>query len=202
MDYKDKSAKYFDKCAEKYDESSDGKFVKSMYGEIIKSILNYNPKKLLDLGCGTGNILMKLCDEDIDLYGIDISPEMIKIANNNLNGIADLKVSDAENIPFEDNMFDVVVCNAAFHHYRNPIIVLNEVHRVLKKGGVLILGDPIFSPLKRKIINFVLKIHSENGDYHIYDKNEIEELFKKANFIAKDFKLIDKEKFSIIGIAE
>ncbi len=49
-------------------------------------------------------------------------------------------LADAEELPFEDAMFDVSVCNALFHHYINPDIVLDEMSRVIKPGGTLLIG--------------------------------------------------------------
>lgn len=68
-----------------------------------------------------------------------------------------LKKGDALNIPFDDNSFDLVVCNASFHHYSNPQKVVKEIKRILKNEGVLILGDPTSSSIVRYITNLFIK---------------------------------------------
>lgn len=202
--YKEKSKSYFNKTAKNYSNTRDGEFVKPMYEEIINRIMSKNPEKILDLGCGTGYVLSeikkiyKLKNKNLDMYGLDISEEMIKIANENLKGEANLKVGDSEYIPWEDNTFDLVVCNASFHHFSNPEKTLLEIKRVLNSNGTLILGDPTGPIIVRDIFNLFIK-YSDSGDYRIYNQKEIEELFNSTGFIPKNFKLLKRNKFFING---
>ena len=73
--------------------------------------------------------------------GLDITPKMIEVARaKNLRGV-DWVVGDCENLPFEDNSFDVIICSNSFHHYPNPQRFFNSVKRVLRPNGRLILQD-------------------------------------------------------------
>lgn len=195
--FKENSKKNYNNQAEFYDESGDGKFVAPMYSEIINRIMSANPKKILDVGCGTGNVLMKLnTNEDLSLYGLDISENMIQKAKKNLGNKAELKVGDSEYMPWEDDFFDVIVCNASFHHYPNPEKVLLEMKRLLKSTGRLILGDPTAPIIVRQLLNLYYKI-SNNGDYRIYSKKEIEVILIKCGFETFDFKKINCKSFAI-----
>lgn len=195
--FKENSKINFNKQAEIYDEKGDGKFVAPMYGEIVNRIMEANPKKILDVGCGTGNVLMKLTTKkDFSLYGLDISEKMIETAKKNLEDKAELKVGDSEDMPWGDNSFDVVVCNASFHHYPNPEKVLLEMKRVLKNNGTLIIGDPTAPIIGRQILNLFCKI-SNNGDYKIYSKAEIEVLLAKCGFKPFNYKKINCMSFAI-----
>ena len=195
--FKENSKINYNRQAEVYDESGDGKFVAPMYGEIVNRIRSANPKKLLDVGCGTGNVLMKLdTNEDVSLYGLDISEKMIETAKKNLGNKAELKVGDSEYMPWEDHSFDVIVCNASFHHYPNPEKVLLEIKRVLKSNGILIIGDPTAPVIGRQILNVFFKI-SNNGDYRIYSKKEIQALLIKCGFEPYNFKKINCKSFAI-----
>ena len=195
--FKENSKMNYNRQAEIYDEKGDGKFVAPMYGEIINRIMRANPKKVLDVGCGTGNVLMKLSsNEELKLYGVDISESMIKTAKKNLGNKAELKVGDSEYMPWEDNSFDVIVCNASFHHYPNPEKVLLEMKRVLKNKGTLIIGDPTAPVVVRQILNLFCKI-SDNGDYRLYSKKEIKELLIKCGFEPFNFKKINCKSFAI-----
>ncbi|MDR3594980.1 class I SAM-dependent methyltransferase [Clostridium sp.] len=195
--FKENSKMNYNKQAEIYDERGDGKFVAPMYDEIVSRIMKAKPKKILDVGCGTGNVLRRLvANNDLSLYGLDISENMIQTARKNLGNKAELKIGDSEYIPWEEDSFDVVVCNASFHHYPNPEKVLLEIKRVLKRTGTLIIGDPTALVIFRQALNIFFKI-SNNGDYKIYSKKEIEELLIKCGFESFNFKKINCKSFAI-----
>ena len=195
--FKENSKMNYNKQAGIYDEKGDGKFVAPMYGEIINRVISANPKKILDVGCGTGNVLIRLSsNEELSLYGLDISENMIEIAKKNLGNKVELKVGDSEYMPWEDNSFDVIVCNASFHHYPKPEKVLLEMRRVLKSKGTLIIGDPTAPVIIRQLINLNFK-RSNNGDYRLYSKIEIEELLIKCDFVPFEFKMINCKSFAI-----
>jgi ubiquinone/menaquinone biosynthesis C-methylase UbiE len=195
--FKENSKMNYNKQAEIYDERGDGKFVAPMYDEIVSRIMKAKPKKILDVGCGTGNVLRRLvANNDLSLYGLDISENMIQTARKNLGNKAELKIGDSEYIPWEEDSFDVVVCNASFHHYPNPEKVLLEMKRVLKRTGTLIIGDPTALVIFRQALNIFFKI-SNNGDYKIYSKKEIEQLLIKCGFEPFNFKMINCKSFAI-----
>lgn len=199
---KELTKEYFNKTAKNYDTMHDGKFVKCMYGEIFKRIKSAEPKRILDLGCGNGNILKMLEDNNVkaNLYGLDLCENMIKECKKRLSNKVTLTVGDSENLPYDDNEFDTVVCNASFHHYIHPETVLKEIKRVLKKDGVLILGDPT-SPFNwyTKLINFSLR-YCNSGDYKMYTKKEITSLLTNSGFKVKDYKMINYRTFAVNAI--
>ncbi|MGH4137572.1 class I SAM-dependent methyltransferase [Clostridium sp.] len=100
-----------------------------------------------------------------------ISEKMIDIAKKNLGNKAKLKVGDSECMPWANNTFDVIVCNASFHHYPNHKDTLLEVNRVLKSNGTLIIGDPTAPVVIRQMLNLYHKI-GNTGDYKIYYEKE------------------------------
>ena len=102
--------------------------------EIIKKYVN-KKTKILDIGTGGGEKLLKIAPYANEAYGIDKSVSMIKTARNNLkkSGLKNVKLilADSNNIPFNDEYFDVVFCiHAPFE--------VKEVKRVLKNNGIFI----------------------------------------------------------------
>lgn len=186
---------YFNKTAEDYDTSHDGKFVQCMYREILARVPDTRGQRLLDLGCGNGNIL-KILNERIpaEYYGLDISEKMIEEAGKKLGKAARLQVGDAEQLPYKDNFFDVVVCNASFHHYPNPEKAAAEMGRIIKSGGLLILGDPTMPSIMIEVFNWALK-WSSSGDVKLWKKREIRELFGRCGFAMEDWKRINYRCF-------
>lgn len=181
MNTKEKTKQHFNETAFDYNDSDDGKFVQEMYDVLVDEILKLDSGNILDVGCGNANLFNLLPNGKYGLFGIDFSENMIIEANNNCNVDASFRVADAERLPFDDDTFDMIVCNASFHHYIHPNAVLCEMHRVLKDGGKVLIGDPYIPTPIRGLMNKVLK-YSDEGDYHIYGLNEMESLFEDNCF--------------------
>lgn len=178
---KDKTKQHFDKTASDYNNSTDGKFVEPMYGVIVDEIQKMERGRILDVGCGNGNLFSLLPDGKYELFGVDFSENMIGEAKRNCGTEATFSVADAEKLPFESDTFDIIVCNASFHHYIHPDTVLEEMHRVLKDGGKLLIGDPYMPTVVRSVMNVFIRF-SDSGDYHIYGLDEMKRMFVKNGF--------------------
>lgn len=103
--------------------------------------------RLLDIACGTGRGLRQiaLAHPDLDLYGFDLSPYYLKTAARLLEDVPRLSLlqGNAEELPFKDGYFDAISCIYLFHELpRNARRrVANEMFRVLRPGGLLVLED-------------------------------------------------------------
>jgi len=97
---------------------------------------------ILDLGCGAGLDLYfysKSTGSKGKVYGLDISPEMINKANNNMKSVGinniEFVCGSSDNLPFKNDFFDVVASNGIYNLSPDKEKVLKEVYRVLKPGG-------------------------------------------------------------------
>ena len=110
----------------------------------LKNIFNLleknNNAKFLDLGCGDGNRTMKLSKAigTINIYGVEIVDEKIKIAKE--NGIKVKKFDLNNRFNFEDNFFDIILSNQVIEHLYNSDNFLSEIHRVLKPCGYAVIS--------------------------------------------------------------
>ena len=181
MDAKEKTKQHFDFTALDYNNSEDGKFVQPMYKTLVEELEKIGGGRLLDIGCGNGNLFGLLKKEAYQLYGVDLSENMISAAKAAYSDRAELSVADAEKLPYESEMFDVLVCNASFHHYTHPDTVLGEMNRVAKSGGKLLIGDPYMPQPIRWIMNACTK-YSNEGDYHFYGVHEMKRLLETHGF--------------------
>ena len=121
--------------------------------QAAKECLASQPRKVLDLCCGTGDLaidLAQLAEKDVELTGIDYSQPMLEIAKQKAERLAKgRKVSfthgDAANLPFPDEYFDCVGISFAFRNltYRNPLAWSHivEVSRVLCAGGRFVIVE-------------------------------------------------------------
>ena len=112
------------------------------YSYKLHEYLNFKDKKVLDVGCGNGYVLSKYATEGAEVFGIDITDVGVELCSKRfrymkLNG--DFRVADAEDIPFPDDTFDCVCSMGVLHHVPNTQKALDEIFRVLKPGGRLIV---------------------------------------------------------------
>ena len=98
--------------------------------------------RVLDVGCGPGNLSESLAKHAASVDGIDFSENMIQQAKRRRSG-ATFRVANAEALPFEDEEFDVAICCYTSHHFARPEAVYNELKRVLKVGGRVVALHPI-----------------------------------------------------------
>lgn len=102
-------------------------------------------KTVLDLGCGKGKNLAALAERGAKVIGIDVSPDLVRLAEKRtaLAGIkADVVVGTAYEMELPDESVDVVFCILLIHHLDIPQ-VCSEMFRILKKGGYVVLLEPI-----------------------------------------------------------
>lgn len=168
----------FDKRADKYDDHFEGKLSKVFYKLIYDNIELSPSAEVLDVGCGTGTILRTLSDREcISAHGIDVEPEMLKIARNKCPD-ADIRQCSCEDTPYTDNRFDVLTACMAYHHFPDKAAFEKEAQRILKPDGLLFIADPNFPKLIRKVINRLAQRY--NGEF--FSSDEISERFSRSGF--------------------
>ncbi len=136
----------FDGEARDYDSWYDtklGRFVDEVETRLAFEIFKpYEGMKVLDAGCGTGNFTLKLAELGCKVVGIDISGKMLDIARGKIRPDLniELRQMDIYRLDFPDEEFDGVFSMAAFEFVYEPQKAFNEMYRVLKKGGNLLIG--------------------------------------------------------------
>jgi len=95
--------------------------------------------RVLEVAPGPGYLAIEIAKMgDYRVSGLDISHSFVRIAAGNARraGVSvDFRHGDAAHMPFPDESFDFVVCRAAFKNFSDPVGALNEIHRVLVRGG-------------------------------------------------------------------
>jgi ubiquinone/menaquinone biosynthesis C-methylase UbiE len=124
-----------------YDEKSHpyNDYPKKLCAYLFQSFALRQGMKMLEPGCGRGELLNNFKELGLDVVGVDISSE----AANFDNGL-DVKLCDIENekLPFKDNTFDVIYSKSFIEHLYYPERYLEEAFRVLKPNGLLITLVP------------------------------------------------------------
>jgi trans-aconitate methyltransferase len=112
--------------------SRNGAFVHQLAGGVLELLAAQPGERILDLGCGDGQLTQRIAAAGAAVTGVDASADMARVARS--AGIT-VDEANAEALPYADASFDAVFSNAALHWVRNQDAMLAEVHRVLKPGG-------------------------------------------------------------------
>lgn len=131
----------YSKIAEKYDKNQF-RTSEIRFDYDLKDYIENNRQSeynVLDLSCGTGLYLEKQInyfgEVNIHWNGLDLSDQMLKKANEKVTNVEFIN-ADVEDMPYQSEVFDFISNNYAFHHYINKGQALNEIYRILKKGGI------------------------------------------------------------------
>jgi len=139
--------------------------------------------KVLDVGCGTGELLRRLRAKypQASLAGLDPVEEMLAVARDKLSGTEDLRVGYADSLPWKAASFDVVVSCNMFHYISHPISALQEMGRVLRPGGTLVLTDWCDDYLACRLCNLYLRL-TNRAFYKTYRQAECQSLLHAAGY--------------------
>ena len=130
----------FDKLAEVYDSV----WTTQIYDELILDHLKGNEENILEIGCGSGRLLSKLSQNASYVVGIDISKEMLKISNRNIdNNNVSLIHESVENINnvLDEHNFDTIVAERSIHHCLELSDITRKLSNKLRSNGRLIFFD-------------------------------------------------------------
>ena len=108
---------------------------------LLFSLVPKNSRKILDIACGTGKSTEPLLDSGLEIYGCDHDILMINEAKKQATSKKlhiDYKVASVENLPYENNTFDVITIGTAFHFFVDDKS-MSEIKRVLKSNGLLFI---------------------------------------------------------------
>lgn len=164
---------------------------------ILRFVEKYKYKKILDVCCGTGNQLKLLKSKGFDVYGVDLSDAMLRVAGKGLHAVNCSK-EDAEAMSFENNSFDLVMTTFALHDKttQSALSILKEMMRITKIEGHIIIVDfniedsvPVIS---RKVCTFIESL--AGGEHYLNYKNYCKN--GGIDYLINNLKLIGIERAS------
>lgn len=126
----------------------------------LLSLVNFKNKKVLDTGTRKGRFAIAFAKNGAkEVVAVDVSNEMLKIAkkraeNEGVDGKITFELGDIEQLKYENEFFDIACCMETFIHLPNPQKAMNEITRVCKKDGKIIVEAGIVAPpMPKSIIN-------------------------------------------------
>lgn len=146
---------------------------------------------VLDVACGTGDMVVELQRQGCTVTGVDLSREMLDLARQKVSS-AMFQLGDAEHLPFEDSSFDAVTCAFGVRNFVHLEQGLSEMLRVLKPGGHMIILElatpdskfirPFYIFYTRRIIPWLGKCVAGNREAYTYLPNSIARFPKGGAF--------------------
>jgi ubiquinone/menaquinone biosynthesis C-methylase UbiE len=171
-------------------------------GESLSILLDLTkPKRdwyALDVATGAGHTAFTFAPHVKRVVAIDLTEEMVAKCTELavIRGVTNFEtnIADAEDLPFDNSMFDLVTCRLALHHFPNPGQALKEFNRVLKPGGVLGFTDNITVSDEK-----AAKYHNEyeklrDPSHHwAYSLDDLIQMFKTVSFKPLEIQVMSKE---------
>ncbi len=195
---------HFDPYANEYDawyNTPLGQYADDVEKVLIKDLAQPNEgEHALDIGSGTGNYSIWLAERGLDVTALDQSDEMTKIAKKKAyaRGLTiDFLLGHAEDLPFDDNSFDLITSVTAVEFMDDPSTVLKEAMRVLKPGGRLVIGlltlDSPWGEMYRQSV--AADPDSLFAKAHLYKEEELKDLLPQEFTLKKGLYFPPQQEF-------
>jgi len=168
------SESHFDEIADGYDESLPPHVIEHYLQKRADFIRdNVVAQSVLDVGCGTGALAARLAKEGYDVTGVDPSDGMLDMLRERAPGIRAVH-GDGTQLPFGDDVFDLVLCVAVMHHVAEARAVrstLSEMVRVARPGGRVLVWD--HNPRNPYWRSLMARVPQDTGEERLIPEEEI-----------------------------
>ena len=175
---------------------------------------------VLDIGCSIGAIAQYISRKTGKVTGIDVDREAVEYAKKRWADIANLEfyAADCLKIPFADNSFDIVVCNGVYEHVTMPKLLIDQIYRLLRPGGICYFSAmnklslvephyniPLLSILPKRAADLIMMITGKGKSYDVtaYTRSGLKKLFE--GFKAEDITLniiSNPEKYRVTELSK
>ncbi len=133
--------------------------------------------EIADVGTGTGFVAAGLATRVKRVIGIDNASAMLRVARENLDSLgvsnAELLVGDLAELPLADNSVDATFANMVLHHAVDPVVMLEEMGRIVRPGGMIVIADEVEHPYEW--------MREEHADVWLgFSPEQVEGFFREA----------------------
>jgi ubiquinone/menaquinone biosynthesis C-methylase UbiE len=188
------SARWYDKNSRTHRMAEMSAYASEVAEQIVLG------SNVLEIAPGPGYLSIELAKlGDYRIVGLDISKDFVRIAKANAQA-AGVEITflqgNADDLPFEENSVDFVVCTAAFKNFKNPLTALFEMHRVLKLGGRALIIDMNKNASDAQFVEYIRNSGLKRGQA-VFMKMIFKYFLKKGAYNQDNLiKLIDATPFA------
>ncbi|WP_121744190.1 class I SAM-dependent methyltransferase [Natronorubrum halophilum] len=189
--------------------------VSSIWGPVLDLARVTRGSRVLDVGCGSGDVLAQAQLRGATVSGVDLADSLLEIASDRLPE-ADLRLGDMMTLPFEDDAFDAVVSLNSLMFAGDPVEALREARRVLTPDGRLAVAlwaeEEIneFRHVVRALVSVLPEPPAGDGPFALSEPGVLEEVISEAGFepfetrcVPTPFTFVDREHYlgAVLGMA-
>jgi len=181
------------KAAREYDLKTKSSEKSHQFDRFISKNITLSGAKICDLCCGTGNTLEMLSQKAQEVVGVDASPDMIKICTEKLKQNKKVRIilSEVNKTKLPSNSFDYVVMRMGLHHVKQKEATIQEILRLLKPHGKLILIDKYYThKLKyyfREALKLLFQFDKMVLNHFVISKDRTLSLLQDFNFLKEEY---------------
>ncbi len=170
--------------------------------ELVSYLIGqFQPKVVLDIGCGSGEIVGIFRERGVCAFGFDPSLTFLSRCPKAAQGYVWQGFADRGGIPCRDNSVDMIVAHHVLEHLVDPEGFLLEAIRILHPGGILIAVIPVL-PFRAWILPKLLHIQQTRGHASLHTKRWWQKRFTQNGFrLQSDFRNIVKKDPTVFSLA-
>ena len=192
----------------------------------VMGFSDFGGQRLLEVGCGMGTDLLQFARAGANVTGVDLTPRSVETSRHHLElwgQTGDFALTDAENLPFASESFDVVYSNGVLHHTPDTAGAIHEIHRVLRPGGLarvmlyhrdswnywfemilhrgLFRGQLLRGQTAADILSRYVEVNEGEGRplVKVYSRRQARELFSMFSHVQTQVRQLTKGDFYLIG---
>jgi 2-polyprenyl-3-methyl-5-hydroxy-6-metoxy-1,4-benzoquinol methylase len=183
--YKKGNYQLLRKYAPQYASSVYAQFVKILEQKLKEKNQTLANKKVLDVGCFTGDFLKLLKQKKADVYGVELQKEAVEIANKKFPGR--IYRADVTTFKFPQKKYDIITLLGLIEHVPDPLPLIKRSYQLLNKNGILMIQTPNSGSFLAKTMQKYWPPYTPIEHIHLFSRHGLENTLRKNKFTDVSF---------------
>ena len=158
-------------------------YFNSLANELLE---RFSPKVILDVGCGSGQLVFCFRNSNLEAFGLDAFSEFLEIAPASIKEYLSCVDVDKDDFPFPDDFFDMIVSHHSIEHFHKPKRFILHAKRILKKNGIIVIETT--TPPFEMGQNLLRILHIQKASKEVHPSTHSVRYWKK-NFKKEGFQI-------------